>query len=74
MAELREFQTEHKQAILKLMFYNTIISFAFYCEFFFFAVISCTVRLTFCDSGGSTGQKTIASQNTQIYVTPFVTL
>ena len=23
MAELREFQTEHKQAILKLTFYNT---------------------------------------------------
>ena len=52
---------EHKQAILKLTFYNTdnflYFLFRMYIFIFFFAVISYTIRLTFCDSGGSTEQK-----------------
>ena len=57
MAELREFQTEHKQAILKLTFYNTDNFLCFLFWVFFFAVIPYIIRLTSCDSGGSTEQK-----------------
>ena len=57
MAELREFQTEHKQAILKLTFYNTDNFLCFSFRGFFSAVIPYTIRLTFSDSGGSTEQK-----------------
>ena len=62
MAELRKFQTEHKQAIFRFTFSDTnnFLCFVFLFLFlfiYFLLVISHTIRLTFCYSGGSTEHK-----------------
>lgn len=56
MAELRKFQTGHKQATFNFTFSDTN-NFLCFLVLISFVVISQTIRLTFCHSGGSTEHK-----------------